>query len=179
MNSILLALSVSLDSLGIGVTYGIKNVRIKIISVCILFVITIFFAYCSFAVGSLLNSIISETLTEFISSIALIIIGTIIIIDPIPFDIDHSKALDIKETILLGTTLSIDSICVGLGSSIGGYSSPIYPLFVAIFHVVFMYLGIFLGKKIIRNTKIPDRVLNFIAGILIIIFGIIRLIGSI
>ena len=40
INSILLALSSSLDSLGIGTTYGIKNMEISKISILILFTIS-------------------------------------------------------------------------------------------------------------------------------------------
>ena len=40
VNSILLAISSSIDSLGIGVTYGIKNTKISKLSKIILFVIS-------------------------------------------------------------------------------------------------------------------------------------------
>ena len=39
LNCILLALSVSIDSLGIGITYGIKNTKISLIGKIILFII--------------------------------------------------------------------------------------------------------------------------------------------
>lgn len=174
LNSILLAFSVSIDSLGIGITYGIRNAKIKFLSRCILFVMSIFFTYCSFAIGDLINSLLSELVTKAISSGILIIIGFLIIIDPIPFDLDHSKAIDIKEALLLGTALSLDSICVGIGSSIGGYSSVYFPLLVAIFQLIFMSIGMFIGKKIIKNFDIPDKIWNLISGGIIIVFGIIK-----
>lgn len=174
LNSILLAFSVSIDSLGIGITYGIRNAKIKFLSRCILFVMSIFFTYCSFAIGDFINSILSELVTKIISSGILILIGILIIADPIPFDLNHSRAIDIKEALLLGTVLSLDSVCVGIGSSIGGYSSVFFPLLVATFQLVFMSIGMFVGKKIIRNTNIPDKIWNLISGGIIIIFGIIK-----
>ena len=45
INSILLALSSSLDSLGIGITYGIKNMKISKISRLILFTISCFVSF--------------------------------------------------------------------------------------------------------------------------------------
>lgn len=108
LNSILLAFSVSIDSLGIGITYGIRNAKIKFLSRCILFVMSVFFTYCSFALGDFIKSILSELITNAISSGILVIIGILIIVDPIPFDLDHSKAIDIKEALLLGTALSLD-----------------------------------------------------------------------
>lgn len=138
LSSILLALSVSIDSLGIGITYGIKNTKIKLISKCILFTMSIFFTSFSFLIGDFINSFLSEILTKIISSGILVIIGIIILVDPIPFDLDNSKSIDIKEALLLGIALSLDSVCVGIGSSIGGYSNFYFPILVATFQIAFM-----------------------------------------
>lgn len=174
LNSLLLAFSVSIDSLGIGITYGIRNAKIKFISRCILFIMSVFFTYCSFAIGDFIKSILSELVTKAISSGILVIIGILIIIDPIPFDLDHSRAIDTKEALLLGTALSLDSVCVGIGSSIGGYSSSYFPLLVAVFQLVFMAIGMLIGKKIIKNFNVPDKVWNIISGGIIVIFGIVK-----
>lgn len=101
LNSIILALSVSLDSLGIGITYGIKKARINFLAKCILFVMSISFAFSSLYIGDLISSFFSETLTNIISSIILIFIGAFVFFDPIPFDFDHSHGIDIKEAIAL------------------------------------------------------------------------------
>ena len=174
LNSILLAFSVSIDSLGIGITYGIRNAKIKFLSRCILFIISIFFTYSSFFIGNIISSLLSELITKIISSTILIIIGIIVLFDPIPFDLNKSNAIDIKEAFLLGTALSLDSVCVGIGSSIGGYSSSYFPLLVALFQLLFMFIGMFIGKKIIKNSCIPDKIWNYISGGIIIIFGIIK-----
>ena len=42
INSLILALSSSIDSLGIGITYGIKNTRISYMAKIVLFVISFF-----------------------------------------------------------------------------------------------------------------------------------------
>lgn len=128
-NSILLALSVSIDSLGIGITYGIKDVKFYFWSKCILFTISIIFTSCSFLLGNFINSILSEVLTKTISSIILVIIGIIILSDPIPFDFNNSKGIDLKESLFLGIALSLDSIGIGIGSSIGGYLNIYFSIF--------------------------------------------------
>ena len=174
LNSILLAFSVSVDSLGIGITYGIRNAKIKFLSRCVLFVMSIFFTYCSLTIGGFIKSLLSELVTRIISSGILVIIGILVIFDPIPFDLDKSKAIDIKEALLLGTALSMDSICVGIGSSIGGYSASYFPLLVAVFQLIFMFIGIFIGKKIIKSSSIPDKVWNIISGGIMILFGVIK-----
>ena len=175
LNTILLALSVSIDSFGIGITYGIRNTKITFISKIVLFVISIFFTLCSFFLGKYINSILSEFLTRIISSSILIILGIVIFINPIPFDFDNSKAIDIKEAFFLGICLSLDSICVGIGSSIGGLSNLCFPLLVAIFQLLFISMGIIIGKKLIKKIEIPDNILNILSGGIIVFFGVIKL----
>lgn len=147
LNSILLALSVSIDSLGMGMAYGIKNAKIKFLSKCILFIMSILFTSCSFIIGNLINSVLSELLTKVISSGILIIIGIIILADPIPFDFDNSKGIDTKEALLLGIALSLDSVCVGIGSSIGGYSNLYFPLLASSFQILFISTRYFDWKE--------------------------------
>lgn len=173
-NSILLALSVSIDSLGIGITYGIKNVKFYFLSKCILFAISIIFTSCSFIFGSFINSILSEVLTKIISSTILVIIGIIILSDPIPFDFNNSKGIDIKESLFLAIALSLDSIGIGIGSSIGGYLNIYFSILVSIFQITFISIGTLIGKKIIKFTKIPDKICSQISASVIIIFGIIK-----
>lgn len=91
LNSIILALSVSIDSLGIGITYGIKNARINFLSKGILFIMSICFTACSLLIGEFLSSFLSTVFTTIVSSTILIVIGVIIYFDPIPFDFNHSK----------------------------------------------------------------------------------------
>ncbi len=98
LNSIILALSVSIDSLGIGITYGIKKANIQISSKCILFLVSIFFSSFSLCIGNLINSILSEFITNIISSTILVIIGILVFINPIPFDFDNSKRYRYKRS---------------------------------------------------------------------------------
>lgn len=174
LNTILLALSVSIDSLGIGITYGIRNTKITFASKIVLFIVSIFFTLCSFFLGKYINSILSGFLTRIISSCILIILGIIIFINPIPFDFDGSKAIDTREAFFLGTCLSLDSVCVGIGSSIGGLSNLYFPLLVACFQLIFLSLGFLFGKRIVKNSDISDKVWNIISGGIIVAFGIMK-----
>lgn len=172
--SIILALSVSIDSLGIGITYGIKNTSLNFFAKFILIVMSVSFSACSIFIGNVISLILSDFLTKFISSFILVIIGIIVLIDPIPFDFDNSCNIDMKEAFLLGIALSLDSISVGIGSSIGGYSNIFFPIFSASFQLLFLSLGIFIGKKIVKKTGIPDKTWNFISGTVLILFGFIK-----
>lgn len=47
INSLLLAISSSIDSLGIGITYGIRNIKISFLGKLILFTISFLIAFLS------------------------------------------------------------------------------------------------------------------------------------
>ena len=174
LNSLFLALSVSIDSFGIGLTYGIKNTKIRFLSMCLLILMSLLGAYSSFFIGKTINTMFSNFITQIISSGILIVLGIIIIIDPIPFDFDKSHILDLKEAFILGIALSLDSVCIGIGSSIGGFCNFSFPIFVTIFQLIFISLGSFIGKKISSNFKIPENYIKIISGAILITFGILK-----
>lgn len=99
-----------------------------------------------------------------------------IIRDPISSDLDNSKKIDAKEAAYLGVALSIDSICIGIGISVIGLSSLVFPILTAIFQLLFLSVGTFLGKRIITTSNIPDNIWNIISGILLILIGLSRFI---
>ena len=58
VNSLLLAISSSIDSLGIGITYGIKNTRISHQSKFILFLLSFCISLVSIWFGDILKSLL-------------------------------------------------------------------------------------------------------------------------
>ncbi len=98
-----------------------------------------------------------------------------IIRDPISSDLDGSKRIDWKEALYLGFALSLDSIGVGIGGSIVGINSIMFPILVAGFQLIFLSLGNFIGKKLISSISLPKNIWSVISGILLIVIGIYKL----
>ncbi len=208
---LVLALSVSIDSLGIGITYGLRNTKISKASNIILFVMSILITSLSIFIGKIITSIFSKTITSYIGAMFLIFMGlwvifqalktkykitstkhsknepkiykifieflgiTIQIIrNPISSDLDNSKKIDCKEALFLGLALSIDSICIGICSSVIGYTSFLFPILVATFQLVFLSVGRFVGSKILAISNIPENIWNVLSGVLLICIGISR-----
>ena len=71
-DSILLALSSSIDAVGVGITYGLKKTKIHCSSLLILFVISAFFTYSSVILGNLICAIISPNISKVIGALFLI-----------------------------------------------------------------------------------------------------------
>lgn len=213
LDCLLLAIPISLDCIGIGITYGIKNTYITPLAKFIIF--SIFFIVTSVAVsiGTLIIEIFSLEFANIVGVILLVIMGlwiiyqsfrpkkknikinkieiskpkihkfiikplglTIKIIkNPSNSDLDHSNHIDAKEALYLGSAISIDAFCAGVGCSAIGITSFLFPLFISIFHIVFLSFGSFIGENLSSRTKIPDNIWSIISGILLISIGISKL----
>lgn len=209
VNYIVLALSVSIDSFGIGITYGMRNTKIYRNAKIILFMISILITSLSVHLGNVLNEFFSQSFTKWIGACFLILMGLWIIFqalspkkddeliktasptvyqfmirflgitiqiirDPIFSDLDHSKKIDAKEAIYLGVCLSIDSLCIGICSSMIGYSSYLFPILVASFQLFFLSIGRVLGEKILCISRIPENIWSTLSGVLLICIGFSR-----
>lgn len=205
LTCMLLALSTSIDSIGIGLTYGIRDITISRQSKIILFIISLIISSISILIGNTLNNILSEEITNIIGSLILFFIGIIILVqtlkrekrqekkvyklfirflgitiqiikDPITSDFDNSKKIDSKEAIYLGTALSLDSFSVGIGAGMLGSISIIFPLIVSLFQIVFLSLGRNIGEKLNKKIHIPSKIWSILSAVLLILIGIVRLV---
>lgn len=217
INSFMLALSSSIDSLGIGITYGIKNTKISSMGKIVLFVISFSISILSVWFGDIIKNTFSDFATKLIGNTVLIAMGffvcfqairkdkiksapelilsepihennekiysffidflgiTIKIIkNPTSSDLDSSNSIDGKEALFLGFALSLDCFCIGVGGSIIGVSSFLFPLFISIFQLVFLSIGNALGKKLHSLSNLPDNIWSIISGILLVLIGVIR-----
>ena len=75
INSLVLALSSSIDSLGIGITYGIKNTRISYMGKVVLFVISFSISILAIWFGDVIKNIFSDFVTKLMGNIILIAMG--------------------------------------------------------------------------------------------------------
>lgn len=186
LNSFILSISSSIDSLGIGITYGIKNTKISFIGKIILFIISISTTYLSILFGNIIQSIFPNLLTKIIGSCILIFMGFYICYEalkqksdssnvfnnPISSDLDNSKIIDSKESIFLAIALSLDSLCIGIGGSISNINLTFFPLLVSLFQLFFLSIGNWIGTHINNSCKLPENIWSLISGILLIFIGI-------
>ena len=66
LTCMLLALSTSIDSIVIGLTYGIRDITISRQSKIILFIISLIISSISILIGNTLNNILSKEITNII-----------------------------------------------------------------------------------------------------------------
>lgn len=180
ISCILLAISVSIDALTLGITYGIKHSRINKISNLIVF--SIAFVSTSFAIflGKHISRLFSPSLATFIGSALLILLGIYSIYKSFnknteDYDLDHSNSIDKNEAILLALAVSTDASCVGLSCGIIGITGFVYPLFAALFHTIFINYGNIIAYSASKKIKLSDKCLAIFSGFVLILIGLIRL----
>lgn len=183
LKCILLALSASIDALGLGLTYGIKNTKMSKISNIIIFAIVFLASSISVLVGHYISLLFSPTISMYLGSSLLIMLGVYNIfkainkIDSITnFDIDNSNNIDNKEAVMLGSAVAVDAACVSLSSGVIGYGSIILPIFMAVFHTFFVNCGNFCAKSVIEKINVPKNILSIFSGTLLILLGILRIV---
>lgn len=93
-------------------------------------------------------------------------------LDPSLADLNDDKVLSLKESLLIGTVLSLDSLGVGLGSGM----NISYPYFLIIFTffigLLFACIGNILGKKLSKKIKLN---LSWLSGLLLILLAFLKL----
>ena len=189
LNSIILAISSSIDSLGIGITYGIKKTKISLIGKIILFIISITITYLSISLGNFIQTLLPNSLIKLLGNSILIFMGIYICFEalkkqnkspnvfnnPISSDFDNSKIIDSKESLFLAIALSLDSFCIGIGGSITDINLTLFPILISMFQLFFFSIGSYLGIHINKFYKLPQNTWSIISGLLLISIGLSKL----
>lgn len=76
---LVLALALSIDAFGIGISYGVRKINFKISSLVIISFIALLFSSISIWLGTVIASVFSKNITSFISILILVILGLFII----------------------------------------------------------------------------------------------------
>lgn len=210
---ILLAFCSTLDSLGIGITYGLKNTHIIFSAKIILFLCSFFITLLALFLGNFLSYLFPNNTTNIIGCFILILIGSFMIVscfktekektkieekenslkvyrffirflgitvqiirNPNNSDFDHSNKIDSKEAIFLGIALSLDSIGIGISSSMLEINFFFLPFCISILQLLFLSFGNFLGRKIKNISHIPENIWSIVAGFLLIFIGFTKFI---
>ena len=93
-NAFVLALSASIDSLGVGITYGLRKTKICISAFLVLFILSITFTSVSILLGHLITSLISDFFVNLLGALILFFIGVFIILGA---TINNKKTTEIEN----------------------------------------------------------------------------------
>ena len=182
---LLVAISLSIDALGIGLSYGVRNIVTPFFTKCILFLETMFFMGLFLWIGNHMTFFFSAKTANNIGIVLLFLMGlflcyqsfhhssTELLQNPCSCDKDHSSHIDAKEGLCLGFLLSLDSMGAGIGAGAANISL-LLPLFTSIFQILFLSIGISYGKHLKTHFSMKDNLWTAFSGGILILIAFIR-----
>lgn len=191
----LFAVSANIDNFVIGISYGIKHIKVTWQANILIAVLTFSGTLLSMLAAQGLTQFISLTLSNTIGSLILIVIGIISIIQYIiceikkggracskknielaeTYDKNSNKKLEWHEAFVLGLSLSINNIGVGIGASIAGIGIIPAAISTLICSMLFLYTGNKLGNSCF--SKLLGRHTQLVSGLIIIALGMWEIIS--
>ena len=199
LSSLLFSVASNLDSIVIGIAYGIKKIKMKLFSNILIGIITTLCTFISMYMGKIILNFISINLANLIGSSIIIILGLYFLLESVinlyinnkkvksvslknsdnmleyaqKTDKDSSKYIDIKESITVGFSLAFNNIGTGIIASVVGIKMLWTTIFTFIFSILFIILGIYIGNNFIG--KMLGKFAPLISGLLLIGLGVIEL----
>jgi putative sporulation protein YtaF len=194
-----LALSSSIDNFGVGISYGIRGIRLSFLSNLIIALIAFVFSYVGIVSGQYLSHVLPGMLSNVVGALFLIVIGLRIVLLTIPkkkknlpteeeknskykdylsepeqADLDHSGDIGFFEAIVLGIAVSINSLTNGIGAGLIGLSPLEISFASAIFSFLALWWGGLVGKQV-AGIRIGSWTLGqfstVLSGVILLLVG--------
>lgn len=190
--SLLLAFSLSVDALGIGLSYGLKRIRFSLPSLLLLTAESFLMMELFLGAGRLFAACFPTTLAQGISAVFLFCFGVWLCLQgieqkkeqadsplhtPSLLDKDASFSIEPKEALLLGFLLSIDSLAIGLSAAASGMDVRLLPFFAAVLQTLFLGTGARAGARIILHPTPKESLWSLLSGSILIFIAFFRFFG--
>lgn len=182
-NVIVISVSLSIDALGIGISYRLKGVEITHPAKITIGLVSVLVMWLSLHLGRLMLHIFPTDVAKIIGCSILAIMGLSFIRsavfgqEEVTYDFNKSKKIDWWEAIVLGFALSVDSVSAGIAAVSMGLGNNWIPLCVGLMQVIFLYMAELLLVKTRRIKHINRRICGICSGALLLIIASMRLMG--
>jgi putative sporulation protein YtaF len=174
------AVALSLDGFGVGVAYGMRKIKIPILSLVVISLTSSIAIGISMLFGHLVAKYISIKAAEIVGALILISVGAWIVIqirskkdtvskellnlrikplglvihilrEPTIADFDKSGIISIKEALILGFALAMDSLGAGFGAAMAGFKPLLTIPVVGMAKFFLVNLGVYTGRNCVSN----------------------------
>lgn len=170
---LIIAVSLSMDTFSLSLAYGTLNLKknklfqLSLIVGVYHFIMPLLGDFFGLKILSMVP--INSDLLVFL---VLSVIGIEMIIESFK-DNNTVKNMKIRELVIFGFAVSVDSFSIGIGLSSITSSIYISAFIFAIVSFIFTYVGLVIGKKI---SKIVGKMATLLGGLVLIIVGFFYLI---
>jgi putative sporulation protein YtaF len=197
-----LAIATSLDSLGVGVAYGLSGTRVRFAAHTAISTVMMAITWTSVALGNQLSRCLPEFGAHLLSALFFVGVGiwtlapmfrrrprkednvasdlpdhtptlTQVLDNPLLADQDASREIDIHEALLLGVALSLNNIGGGVSAGLIRLS-PFWMAFWSVFfNIVCLTGGHLLGNRLSRSRL--SVYAQALSGVLMVVIGLWQL----
>ena len=169
---VIIGISLSMDAFSLSLAYGMQNINKK--DIYILSIIVGIYHFIMPQIGNILGIKILNIINinpSIITFIILFVIGLSMILDNKEENV--VKSLNLKECLLFGLMVSIDSLSLGISLK-NIYSNIIIACIIfMLISGFFTSLGLNLGKKL---NQMVGKISTKVGGIILIIIGLLYII---
>ncbi len=182
-NVIVISISLSIDALGIGISYRLKGVDITFPAKITIGFVSVLVMWVSLYLGKLMLHIFPMDVARIIGCSILGLMGLSFIRSALfgkentTYDFNKSKKIELWEAVVLGFALSIDSVSAGIAAVSMGLGNNWIPLCVGLMQVMFLYMADILITKTKIISHINKKLCGTCSGILLLIIASMRLLG--
>ena len=164
----------SVDNIGVGVSYSIAGVKVKLSKNILIAFLAFLVSFLSSSFGKLISYFLSDKTCLIISMLFFVLMGARMIYVSLSEkrnnDLDKLKELGYKDALSIGIALALDDIGSSVSSALVGHNP-----FMISFPYFIISLSIFLfgnyALKFITKLNMGNKP-TIIAGILMILLGI-------
>ena len=191
--SLLLAFSLSLDALGIGLSYGLRSIRFRPSALLLLTIEAFLMMELFLFAGRRLAAVFPAHLAARFSPMLLLFFGVWLCLQgmgqgkrketsplhsPSLCDKNASSLIEPREALLLGLLLSVDSFAIGLSAAAGRINVTLLPLCSALFQTFFLALGEKCGTRLSLSPAPKESLWSLLSGGILILLAVIQLLGK-
>ena len=181
--SLLFGISASLDALLIGISYGLRGVRIHLWQNLLISGITLAGTCLSVGFGGWLAPRLPRMVSGYIGSMVLMLLGIWYVVKWLVNLLAHTREitqaaarpilrLSFPEVLGLGVSLSLNNIGIGLSASIAGLSLLPAAIATLACSLLFLFAGNRLGRS--RPLQVFGAAADPISGILLILLAFLQ-----
>jgi putative sporulation protein YtaF len=197
-----LAIATSLDSLSVGVAYGLSGTRVRLAAHAVISTVMMAITWTAVALGNQISRYLPEFVAHLLSALFFVGIGiwilapmfrrrplkednvasdlpahaptlTQVLENPLLADQDASREIDIRESLLLGVALSLNNIGGGVSAGLIRLS-PFWMAFWSVFFNVVCLTGGHLLGNCLSKSRLGDYT-QALSGVLMVVIGLWQL----
>ncbi|MCI1930833.1 MAG: manganese efflux pump [Clostridia bacterium] len=200
-NILLFSLALSLDAYGVGITLGLRKIKISNFSRFIIGIVSFCFTCAGMLLGKLVLSHVPQSASKYISTCMIFLIGVNMLLQglkkektdtcnkksnlkntasilsqPEKSDMDNSKSIDPHEAMYLASALSVDAFFSTAALNCGGITTFALPIMITVFQVAAISMGQFTGSRIRNLFSFDSKKWAILSGSIIMIAALVFLI---